>query len=206
VYPAGVKIVGLTGGIGSGKSTASKILEELGAVVIHADLVGHQVYRPQTEGWHRVVEAFGTSIVQADGCIDRKRLGALVFGDPHALARLNAIVHPLIFAEIQRQLDALRAAGRVEPVVVEAAILVEANWLALVDDVWLVTASREAVIQRIAGERGLTPAEVGARINAQLNDAQRRRFAHVVIENTGSVAQLRFQIETAWKQLTAARQ
>lgn len=197
-----VKTIGLTGGIGSGKSTVARILEGLGARIIHADTVGHEIYRPHTEGWHRVTAAFGGGILQRDQTIDRQKLGAVVFADPEALKRLNAIVHPLMFAEIQRRISAHRAAGFPQPIVLEAAILVEAHWLPLVDEVWLVVAGRDAVIERVAAERNLSPQEVGARLGVQLSDAERRRYAQVVIENTGSVDNLREQVRAAWDRTT----
>ena len=193
-----MKTIGLTGGIGSGKSTVARLLEEFGALVIHADNVGHDVYRPRTEGWRRVVEAFGTGILQPDQSIDRRALGALVFGDPQALKQLNAIVHPRIFAEVQRRIAAHRASGATQPVVLEAAILIEANWVPLVDEVWLVTAGRSAVVERVARQRGLSADEVGERIGTQLTDAERRRSAQVVIDNTGSIDELRAQVRDAW--------
>jgi dephospho-CoA kinase len=198
LYAVPVRTIGLTGGIGSGKSTVADILEALGARVIHADTVGHEVYRPHTEGWRRVSEAFGRSILAPDGTIDRKKLGAIIFSDAHARARLNGIVHPLIAAEIRRRIEAYRAADSVAPVVVEAAVLIEANWLSLVDEVWLVVADREAVIDRLARQRSLPPEEVGMRVGAQLSDAERRRYAHVIIRNTGSIEELREQVRALW--------
>jgi dephospho-CoA kinase len=198
VYAAPVRTIGLTGGIGSGKSTVADILEALGARVIHADTVGHEVYRLHTEGWQRVTEAFSRSILAPDGTIDRKKLGAIIFSDAHARARLNGIVHPLIAAEVRRRIEAYRAAGSVAPVVVEAAVLIEANWLLLVDEVWLVVADREAVIDRLAKQRSLPPEEVGMRVGAQLSDAERQRYAHVIIHNTGSIEELREQVRALW--------
>ena len=195
----GVKAIGLTGGIGSGKTTVAAMLEELGATVIHADTVGHETYRPHSEGWQRLIATFGAAIVAADQTIDRKRLGAVVFSDPQALARLNAIVHPLIFAEIQRRIAAYRAAGHAQPIVVEAAVLIEANWLALVDEVWLVVTNREAVIERLGTQRGLPPPEVTVRIAAQLSDAERQRYADVIIHNAGSLEELRRQVRNLWE-------
>ena len=196
--------IGLTGGIGSGKSTVATLLEELGAVVIHADVVGHEVYLPQTEGWRRVTAAFGNEILKPDQTIDRQKLGAIVFRDPAALKQLNAIVHPLIHAEVERRIRSLRASTVVLPIVVEAAILIEANWLPLVDEVWLVVAGKDAVVQRLSSQRGLSPDEVSRRVDAQLSDVERRKFAHIVIENRGSVEDLRQHVTAAWKRLTAA--
>lgn len=199
--PLPVKIVGLTGGIGSGKSTVAAMLEELGAKVIHADAVGHETYQPGSEGWQRIVEAFGTQILGPDQSIDRKKLGAIVFASSQALARLNAIVHPLIFAEIRKRIDSHRAAGSSQPIVIEAAVLIEANWLPLVDEVWLVVASEEAAVERLGKQRGLPPREVTMRIAAQLSDAERQRHAHVIIRNTGSIEDLRRQVRALWERL-----
>jgi len=193
--------IGLTGGIGAGKTTVARILEELGAHVIHADAVGHQVYEPGTAGWQQVVAKFGDDVVGTDGRIDRKKLGQIVFGDPAALTQLNAIVHPLIREEVRRRIDARRAEGFVLPIVVEAAILLEARWTAIVDVVWVVAAPLDEVVRRISVERGLSSGDIRARVAAQLDDAERRRFADVVIENTGSPADLRHQVEGAWKSL-----
>jgi dephospho-CoA kinase len=195
--------IGLTGGIGSGKSTVAALLEELGAVVIHADVVGHEVYLPHTEGWRRVTAGFGNAILNPDQTIDRRKLGAIVFRDPAALGQLNAIVHPLIYAEVDRRIRALRASTVASPIVVEAAILIEANWLPLVDEVWLVVAGKDAVVQRLSSQRGLSIDEVSRRIDAQLSDAERRKFADVVIENRGRVEDLRQHVAAAWKRVTA---
>ena len=195
--------IGLTGGIGSGKSTVASLLEGLGAVVIHADVVGHEVYLPHTEGWRRVTAAFGNEILKPDEAIDRQKLGAIVFRDPAALKQLNAIVHPLIYAEVDRRIRSLRGSNFVLPIVVEAAILIEANWLPLVDEVWLVIAGKDAVIERLSSQRGLSAEEVSRRVDAQLNDAERRKFADVVIENSGSVDELRRRVTSAWKRVTA---
>ena len=198
-----LRTIGLTGGIGSGKSTVAAMLADLGAVVINADAVGHDVYLPHTDGWRQVTAAFGAAIVRADHTIDRPALGAIVFADPAQLRRLNAIVHPLIAADIRRRIDALRSAGTGAPIVVEAAVLIEAGWQRLVDTVWLVVANRTAVTQRITAQRGLSAADVERRIDSQLSDDERRRFADVVIENTGSLDALRHEVDRRWRQLAA---
>lgn len=197
--PDQAKIIGLTGGIGTGKSTVAKILEELGAAVIRADNVGHDVYAPGTPGWQRVTDTFGVQILAPDGTIDRKHLGRIVFADPEALTRLNGIVHPLIRDEVQRRIAAQRTAEPQKPIVLEAAILIEANWTRIVDEVWVVVAPAQDVVRRIAGERGLTHDDVRARTASQLDEGKRREHADVVIENTGTLDELRRQVEDAWR-------
>ncbi len=190
--------VGLTGGIGSGKSTVAEILGSLGALVIDADRVGHEVYLPGTPGWQQVVDAFGPGVVATDGTVDRKALGAIVFADAGALARLNAIVHPLIREAVQMRVEKARAEAPSRPVIIEAAVLIEARWYELVDEVWVVVASPETVIRRVTASRPLDAAAVQARIAAQLSDAERRQVADVVIVNDGSRDDLRRRLEGLW--------
>lgn len=193
--------IGLTGGIGAGKSTVARILAELGAHIINADMVGHEVYQPGTPGWRQVVAAFDGNVVAADGTIDRRKLGQIVFSDPSALARLNAIVHPLIREAVRERIQARHQAGLREPIVLEAAILLDAKWNEIVDQVWVVVAGIDDVVRRIATERNLAPRDIHARVAAQMSDADRRRLADVVIENTGSPAELRKRVEAAWANL-----
>lgn len=194
-------VIGLVGGIGSGKSVASAILAELGAEIINADLVGHEVYEPTKPGFDAIVSEFGTGVVGADGRIDRKQLGALVFADDAKLARLNAIVHPLIRAEIERRIERARATDAVRAVVVEAAILLEAGWRPLVDQVWVISASREDVVERLASQRGMAEGEAAARMAKQMTDGARRSVADVVIENSGSLDDLRARLVGLWQTL-----
>ncbi len=195
-----MKVLGLTGGIGSGKTAASQVLAELGAVVIDADRVGHETYLPGTPGWDRVVSAFGRGVVAADGTIDRKRLGAIVFGDPAKLAQLNAIVHPLIRDAVAARIRALRAAAEATAIVVEAALLVEARWDALVDEVWVVTARPDVVEHRLIVQRNLDPNAIAARVKAQLSDQERTAAAAVVIDNSGSLEELRERLTVLWRE------
>jgi len=191
------RVIGLTGGIGSGKSTVAAILGELGARVIDADKIGHEVYLPGTVGFTRVVDAFGRGVVAADGTIDRRALGTIVFADPAARARLNAIVHPLIGEALATRLTA--EASSPVPVVIEAAIMLEAGWRGLVERVWVVSVSRETAIARVTASRGLTREEVERRLDAQMPDAERRRLADLVIENDGTPGALRARVEAAWR-------
>jgi dephospho-CoA kinase len=196
-----MKTVGLTGGIGSGKSTVSQILAELGAFIIDADKVGHEIYLPGKEAWRQVVVEFGRDILADDQTIDRKKLGAIVFANDEARKKLNSIVHPLMFHDIRRRATEKRAEGFTKPIVVEAAILIEANWLPLVDEVWVVVTGKSAVIERVAVQRGLSTRDTEARIASQLADADRLKYANVVIRNDGSLEDLKKQIRIAWERL-----
>lgn len=192
-----MKVIGLTGGIGTGKSAAAQILAELGAEVIDADKVAHEMYAPGTPGWNAVVSAFGPDIVGPEGIIDRKKLGAIVFADPKERRRLEGILYPLVTAEIRRRIEALRSRGNVRVVVVEAALLIEAGWHELVDQVWLVTAQPKLVLERLQQQRGMSPQEVAARQQAQTNEETKRAFAHVVVENSGTLEELRERLREA---------
>jgi dephospho-CoA kinase len=196
-------IIGLTGGIGSGKSTVAAMLAERGAHVIDADRIGHDVYLPGTAGWDQVVAAFGREVVAPDGTIDRGVLGPRVFGDPEALRTLNRIVHPLIGQEMQARIAAAPIAEGI-PVVIEAALLLDAGWRQVVDVVWVVMTPRAAVIDRVSAQRGMAPADIEARIAAQTTDEQRRRLADVVIENAGDLDALRETIDRLWSEVVGA--
>lgn len=192
--------IGLTGGIGSGKSTVAQILGEFGAPILDADKVAHTTYAPGAPAYDAVVAAFGAGIVAPDRTIDRKKLGAVVFGSPERLNKLTSIVWPATFESIRRNVAELRTGGAKLPIVVEAAILIEANWHPLFDEIWLVRASREQVIARIESQRGLKPAETEARIRAQLSDEERAKHATLVIENNGSIEELRELLKSVWSE------
>ncbi len=191
-------MIGITGGIGSGKSTVARILAELGAPSLDADKVGHSIYAPGGPAYDDVVAAFGNQILAPDGTVDRRKLGPIVFGDPAQLKKLNSIVHPKMLARMHEMVAEMRAGGETRPIVIEAAILVEANWMPLFDEIWLVTASHQRVIERVARDRGMKPIEIEARIRAQLSDEQRARHASLTIRNDGTIEELRAKIEREW--------
>jgi dephospho-CoA kinase len=196
-----IPVIGLTGGIGAGKSTVTQMLQELGAVVIDADKVGHQIYLPDLPAWQEIVETFGPTVLNADRTINRQALGKIVFADPDALRTLNRIVHPKMFARMAELIAELRARGGMKAIVVEAAVLIEANWQPLVDQVWLVVASEAVVIDRLAKQRHLSPEQVRSRIVAQLSNDARQKHAHVLIRNDGSLDEVRTAVEEAWDRL-----
>ncbi len=195
-----MKVIGLTGGIGSGKSTVSRILAELGAVLIDADAVGHEAYQPGTETWKEVVAAFGQEVVAADGSIDRKKLGAIVFGDPAELERLNGIMYPRMHEMMADRIEEYRRQG-VKVVVLEAAILLEAGWVSLADEIWLTVASESAVVERAKERTGLPEEQIRSRIHSQLSNEERKKRASVVISNDGSLDELRAKVEELWEGL-----
>jgi dephospho-CoA kinase len=196
-----VTVIGLTGGMGSGKSTASRLLGELGAEVIDADQVGHRIYLPETPAWREIVEAFGKEVLAADGSIDRRKLGPIVFGEAQALQTLNRITHGKIFAYIQGQIDYMRQHTPDRIVVVEAAILLEAGWRVLVEQLWVVVATEEVVIARLQASKRFTAEQVRARLNAQLTNDARMAQADRVIWNNAGFQELRQAVEEAWRSL-----
>ena len=190
-------VIGLTGGIGTGKSEAARHLKGLGATVIEADAVGHEVYKPNTECWREVVSAFGEDVLQPNGEIDRRKLGSIVFSSPEQLAKLNGIVHPGIAQMVTGQLDRLRVQGT--PVaVVEAALLFEAGWDSLVDEVWVTDSPVETVVQRLQARSGLSPQEVVERIDSQMDRSERLARADAVIDNASGLDELRRAVDELW--------
>ncbi len=195
-------VIGLTGGIGTGKSEVSRLLGTLGAKVIEADKVGHEAYEPGTPGWREVVEAFGEGVLDADGRIDRKRLGGIVFGDEQARERLNAIVHPIV-----RQLLEERIAGHerkgARVVVIEVPLLIEAikqqsRWTRMLDEIWVVTAPVEQVVARVQARSGLDETAIRARIGSQATERERIEHADAVIDNSGSLEGLKRKVTNLW--------
>jgi dephospho-CoA kinase len=196
-----VTVIGLTGGIGSGKSTAAQMLGELGAEVIDADKVGHKIYLPDTPAWREIVAAFGDGVLAADRSVDRTRLGPIVFADPQALQTLNRITHGKIYAFIQGQIDYIRQHQTARVVVVEAAILLEAGWRSLVEQLWVVAASVDVVITRLKAYKNISEDQARARLAAQLSNEERIAQADTVIWNDRGFAELRQAVEGAWRSL-----
>jgi dephospho-CoA kinase len=196
-----VKILGITGGIGSGKSTASQMLGELGAVVIDADQVGHKIYLPNTPAWREIVAEFGHDVVAPDQSIDRTKLGPIVFSEPQKLQALNRITHGKIYAYIQGQIDYIREHHADGVVAVEAAILLEAGWQSLVEQLWVVVAAEDVVIGRLQTYKNMPEDQARARINAQMPNDERIAQADTVIWNNAALPELRQAVETAWHEL-----
>lgn len=192
-------VVGLTGGIASGKSTVAAMLRERGATIINADTLGHRVLERGSDGWATVVATFGEGILTESGEIDRTRLGALVFADPEQLKRLNAISHPRIRTMALEELAALRARGDVDVAVIEAALLFEGHWDDFCDEVWVVYVPEEVALARLVARNGLSEAQARERIRAQMPVDEKRARADVLLLNTGSLAELEAKVDEAWR-------
>ncbi len=193
-----MKVIGLTGGIGSGKSTVSQFLRELGAALIDADEVGHEAYQPNTETWREVVAAFGEQILTPDGEIDRRKLGGIVFGNAESLARLNWIMHPRMYEMMKTKIEECRQRGA-DVVVLEAAILLEAGWTPLVDKVWVTVAPESTVVERTRERTGLPEEQILARIRSQMSSEERAKHADVVINNDGTQDELKAKVKELWE-------
>ena len=186
--------IGLTGGIGSGKSTVAALLAERGAQVVDADLIAREVVEPGTPGLAAVVAEFGSGVLTPDGALDRPALAAVVFGDPAARARLDAVVHPLVRA---RAAELVAAAPPDAVVVQDVPLLVETGQAGSFDLVLVVETDQETRVARLL-ERGLGAADARARIASQATDEQRRAVADVVLRNDGDRADLAAQVDRFW--------
>jgi phosphopantetheine adenylyltransferase/dephospho-CoA kinase len=195
-----VHVIGLTGGIASGKSTVTRFFKDRDIPVIDADILGHRTYDPGTDTFAAVVKAFGDDLVAADGSIDRRVLGAKVFGKPDELKRLTDIVWPGIRKLASESLSEFEAAGNAL-VVLEAAVLFEAGWEDLVDEVWVVVVEPDLAVQRLASRNGLDEAAARARIDSQLSNAERIARANVVISNNSSLEDLEAAIQRFYDEL-----
>ena len=190
--------VGLTGGIGAGKSEVSRLLGSWGAVIVDSDLIAREVVEPGTPGLAAVVEEFGPGILDDDGTLDRPRLGGIVFTDPDRLAALNAIVHPLV----RRRSAELEAAAAPDAVVVhDVPLLVENGLAPLYDLVVVVDASRETRLRRLVSARGMAPEQARSRMDAQAGRERRLAVADLVIDNDGALADLEPRVRRVWDEL-----
>ncbi|MDI6823833.1 MAG: dephospho-CoA kinase [Bacillota bacterium] len=199
-----MRVIGLTGGIACGKSTVAGILRELSARVVDADEVARELLAPGSPVLARVAERFGRKVLREDGSLDRQRLAEIVFRDRQALADLNAITHPPIVARIRQRIQEARREG-VRVLVIDAPLLLEAGMQGMVDEVWVVTCTRDQQIERLCRRTGLSPSEAEARTRAQMPLEEKLGRADRVIPNEGSLAQLRAEVERHWQDLASRR-
>ena len=196
-----MRVLGLTGGIASGKSTAAERFKELGAIVLDADRYGHRAYDRDSEGFHAVVNEFGHDIVGEDGEIDRRILGGKVFGDPTQLKRLTDIVWPVIRQFATAEIGELRESDPETVIVLEAAVLIEAEWQDLADEVWVVHVDPEEAKKRLMDRNNLDADAAQARIDSQITNEERLEHADVDIANAGSLDDFVAAIDGEWQNL-----
>ena len=197
------KVICLTGGLASGKSTAARFLASQGAHVIDADVLGHRTYDPGSSAHAQVIATFGEDVRAADGTIDRRALGGKVFGKPDELKKLTDIVWPAIRALAEAEIARVQAEGTAKVIVLEAAVLFEAGWESIGDEVWVNVVDREVAIARAIARDNLPREAVENRLNAQLSNAERRARATVVIENDGSQDEMLAQLRAQWARVAA---
>jgi dephospho-CoA kinase len=194
-------VIGLTGNFGTGKTTVSQILTELGATIIDADKLGHELLQPDTETYREILAAFGRSILKPNGEIDRNKLGKLVFADAAALNKLNQIIHPRISEMVKQKIEGYRKAD-IQIVVLEAALLIEADGLKhLVDQVWVTVAPEATIVRRLEGERELKEEQILARLRTQMPQEEKAKRADVVINTDCSLDELRTRVTELWHNL-----
>lgn len=191
-----VKIIGLTGGIGSGKSAVASILKGLGATLLDSDKVGHEVLNPGSSGWWEVVNTFGRDVLTPHGTINRPKLAQIVFRDPEALQKLNQIVHPKIENEVRSRLKIFEEQG-VGVVVIEVALIGEAKWVPLAEQIWMVKTPKETTLQRLK-KRGVSETDALERMASQKPVEEQVKQGLVIIDNNGSLADLRTKVEKLW--------
>jgi dephospho-CoA kinase len=196
-------LVGLTGGIGAGKSTVARLLAERGAVVIDADSIVRELQQPGTDVFRAIVDRFGDQVVAGDGSLDRERLADIVFRDEDARSALNAIVHPAVYTVMAERIAAVKEDDRV--VVLDIPLLAEAGGGGGMDLVVVVEADEESRIARVVAERGLNPEDVRARMAVQASSDQRTALADVVIKNNGNMDDLRAHVDALWEKLLERR-
>ncbi|HEX5365358.1 MAG TPA: dephospho-CoA kinase [Acidimicrobiales bacterium] len=196
-------VIGLTGGIGSGKSTVSALLAERGAVVVDADAIVHELQAPGTPVFAAMVERFGPDVVAADGTLDRAAVADVAFADPQALADLNAIVHPAVGAEIAERMA--RLAETDEVVVLDVPLLVESRDAYPVAGLLVVDVDPEVAVERLVAHRGMREEDVRARMARQASRADRLARADRVIDNSGTPDDLRDQVAGAWRWIEGLR-
>ena len=191
-----MKIIGLTGGIGSGKSTVAGFLTELGAVVLDSDKIGHEILETDAEVRQEIVDNFGRQVLARKGRIDRKTLADIVFKARQSLIKLYLITHPPIYRRIQSILDDCRQ-QKTEVVVIEAPLLIEAGWATCVDETWVTIAPREVIIERLE-KRGMTKEDIESRIRLQILPEDRMKAAKLTIDTNVSLEGLKKAVTDLW--------
>ncbi len=196
-----MRVIGLTGGIASGKSLVSRFLRELGAIIIDADQVARDIVRPGSPAWRQIVQEFGETVCKPDGSLDRRVLGRIVFHDTDKLDKLNRITHPYIISEIKRLLDGYRKNPPGAVVVLDAPLLLEVGLEKVVDEVWVVYVDYQTQLERLMKRDGFNSEEAARRISSQIPLEEKVKLADHVIDNRGGPEETFLQVRRLWNSL-----
>ena len=196
-------VIGLTGNFGTGKTTVSQILAELGAVIIDADKLGHELLQSNSQAYQEVVAAFGKAILKPDGEIDRHKLGQLVFANATALTQLNQIMHPKMYEIARQRIEQYKKQGN-KGVVLEAALLIEAGWTPLVDQVWVTVAPETVILKRLKSQREPNEGQILARLRSQMPSEEKMKRGDVIIDTDCHPAELKAKVTKLWQTTCSA--
>jgi len=185
-----VKIIGLTGGTGSGKSTVAAMVKKYGAAVIDADIIARKIVEPGQEALREIVKFFGQDILLESGQLNRRKLGDIVFNDKEKLKELNRITHPHIINEIKKEIEIIKNNGEYNSIIIDAAVLIDSGLSLLCDEIWVVTADKEIRLKRIMERDRLEENSAISRINSQMSDAELITYADVIINNNGNLTEI----------------
>ncbi|MGI6684663.1 MAG: dephospho-CoA kinase [Bacillota bacterium] len=196
-----VKVIGLTGGIASGKSTVASFLKELGAYVIDADKIAREIVLPGSSAYREIVREFGAGILKPDKHINRGKLGEIIFQNPEARKKLNEITHPKIYLAMEEQIEAIKKRDSEGIIVLDVPLLIETGMTRIADEVWLAWLPEEEQMNRLMERDGLTKEEAEQRIKSQMPLQEKRKFAHRIIDTSGLLKDTRRQVNSIWNQL-----
>ncbi|PAB61429.1 dephospho-CoA kinase [Anaeromicrobium sediminis] len=187
------KVIGLTGGIASGKSTVSNMLRDRNIPIIDADLISRQIVEPGSPTLHEISKAFGCDVLKEDGTLDRKKLGNIVFSDKCKLEKLNEITHKRIGEEFVKRIEELKKDNKL--IIVDAPLLIEAKMMDLVDEIWLVVVDEQVQIDRLMKRNNLSKEDAIKRIKSQMSLEEKKKYAHIIIDNNKNIHHLKEQVE-----------
>ncbi|ABO50124.1 dephospho-CoA kinase [Desulforamulus reducens MI-1] len=194
-------IIGLTGNIASGKSTVSHLLKELGAKVIDTDRVAREIVLPDTPALKEIVFSFGAGVLNNDGTLNRAKLATIVFDNPAARRKLEAITHPRIEEEINQQIEFFSKDNHASVLVLEVPLLIEVGWHKKVDQVWLVTVDERVQLERLMQRDKLSPEQAKKRIHSQMPQREKMKYANVIIDNSGTPEEVKQKLIVIWSNL-----
>lgn len=200
-----VLVVGLTGGIASGKSTISACLRDLGAAIIDADILAREAVLPQSPAWLEIVERFGAGVLNSCGHLDRKKMAAIIFNSAQDRAKLNRIIHPRVIKAAGELIDKYKKEGRAPLIVVDAPLLIETGMVEMVDEVWVVSVPEEIQLERLIAREHLTREIALERLNSQMPLKEKLLYADRIIDNSGDREQTLKYIDTLWKEIVHGR-